>query len=498
MRIPLNRTSQEPIYLQIRDRISRLIKSGSLQPGEQLPSIRALAESVQVNKLTVIEAYGVLEADGLVFARQGAGYFVNNFASASNFANHGIATPERSSTLDPAQEVVIAKKWGESFLDQYMTSLQAQQEPDMIDFTSGFPRPSGLEDLAKIARRAMTQVGDVLFSYDFPQGQFTLRKQVAQMLAWKLGLEVSADDLIITNGSKQALSLALQYHLRAGDWAIVESPTYHGAIALLENLGVRIIGIPMCKDGMNLELLEKYLHSHRPKLIYTISTLHNPTGITTSQAHRRELLSLAEKYHCHILEDNAYEGLNFAPSPAPIKALDRSDLVTYVGTFSKTLMPGLRVGYMLATGKHYQALVEQKLLHDLHVSTVAQAIASEYLASGHYRRHLNHLRTINHQRHDAMLQAMECNFPDSVRWTVPQGGLFIWVQLPDRTPMAAIRQAAAEQKVLIGCGKPFFPDGQGYPALRLNFSQSLENIDRGIALLGDLLKQFLLRSERIT
>lgn len=483
MRIPLNRSAQEPIYLQIRDRIKHLITSGSLQSGEQLPSIRALAESVQVNKLTVIEAYSVLEADGLVEAKQGAGYFVTNFVTDNvNFS-------ERSSTLEPAQEVVIPSKWGESFIDQYMSSIQAQLDPDVIDFTSGFPRPSGLEDLARISRRAMTQVADVLFSYDAPQGQFTLRKQVAQMLAWKLGLEVSADNLIITNGSKQALSLAFQYYLQAGDWAIVESPTYHGAIAILEKMGIKVIGIPMQKDGMNLELLHQYLRSHQPKLIYTVSTLHNPTGITTSQAHRRELISLAEKYNCPILEDNAYEGLNFQPAPPPLKVLDSSDLVTYIGTFSKTLMPGLRVGYMVSSGKHYQSLVEIKLLHDLHVSTVTQAIASEYIASGHYRRHLNHLRSINHQRHDLMLQSMEQYFPSTVRWTVPNGGLFIWVQLPNSTPIQLVSQQAATQKVLIGSGKVFFPDGQGYPALRLNFSQSLENIERGICLLGDILKQ---------
>ena len=154
-------------------------------------------------------------------------------------------------------------------------------------------------------------------------------------------------------------------------------------------------------------------------------------------------------------------------------------------------MPGLRVGYMVSTGKHYQPLVEIKLLHDLHVSTVTQAIASEYIASGHYRRHLTHLRAINHQRHDRMLQAMERYFPTSVRWTVPQGGLFIWVQLPNHTPMQAVGQQASAQQVLVGRGKPFFPDGQGYPAFRLNFSQSLEDIDRGIAILGDILKRNL-------
>jgi len=188
---------------------------------------------------------------------------------------------------------------------------------------------------------------------------------------------------------------------------VVETPTYHGALAILENLRAKVIGIPMMVEGMNLELLEQYLCSHRPKLIYTISTLHNPTGITTSQSHRQRLLALAEQYECPLLEDNAYEGLQFEALPPPIKSLDRHDWVIYISTFSKTLMPGLRVGYMVVTGKHYRPILEQKLLHDLHVSTVSQAIVSEVLASGHYRRHLNRLRTNNLQSRNAMLQALE-------------------------------------------------------------------------------------------
>lgn len=481
MKIPLERQSPQPIYLQIRDRISRLIKSGRLQSGERLPSIRSLAESVQVNKLTVIEAYSVLEADGLIHARQGAGYFVNSAA---------IGSLKLKSTFAPTQDVIITEQERSSFFEQYTASLQAQKQGEILDFSSGFPSSSGLKHLQRIARRAVVRAADTLFQYDFPQGQLTLQKQIVQMLVQQ-GLEVSPEELIITNGSEQALSLAIRYYVQPGDWVIVETPTYHGALGILEDLGAKVIGIPMTVAGMNLELLEQYLCSHRPKLIYTISTLHNPTGLTTSQTHRQQLLALAEQYECPILEDNAYEGLNFEPVPAPIKALDRHDWVTYISTFSKTLMPGLRVGYMVVTGKHYRCIVKQKLLHDLHVSTVSQAIVSEYLASGHYRRHLSRLRANNLQSRNAMLQALERYFPQEVGWTVPKGGLFLWVHFPSSIPIQAIRNQAAAQKVLVACGSAFFPSQKGYPAMRLNFSHLPEDIDRGIAVLGTVIKGYL-------
>ena len=484
MKIPLNRHSPKPIYLQIRDRISLLIKSGLLQPGTKLPSVRTLAENARVNKLTVLEAYSVLEAEGLIYVRQRSGYFVSN----------GVTTSTKfQSTFAPVQDVIIQEQGSGSFFEQYTASLQVQMRGGVIDFSSGFPRIPGLEDIRRLARRAMTQAAEQLFQYDFPQGQLTLRHQVAQMLVQQ-GLEVSPDNLIMTNGSEQGLSLVMRHYVQPGDWVIVEAPTYHGALAILENLGARVIGIPMTAEGMNLELLEQYLHNCRPKLIYTVSTLHNPTGLTTSQNHRQQLLSLAQQYECPILEDNAYEGLNFEPVPAPIKALDRKDLVTYIGTFSKTLMPGLRVGYVVITGKNYHSILKQKLLNDLHVPTVSQAIVSEYLSSGYYRRHISRLRTQNLQSRNAMLEALERYFPRQATWTVPKGGLFLWVQLPEGLPMQQIYQDALLRKVLIGYGAAFFPGQKGYPALRLNFSHKPEDIDRGISELGKLLHQFCTQS----
>ena len=481
VRIPIDRQAEKAIYLQIRDRFNRLIKSGTLKTGDRLPSIRSLAKNIQVNKLTVIEAYSILEADGLIQARPGSGYFVNNISS--------IPTQTRSN-FSPIQEVIIPEKKSVSFFDIYQLSVRVKNQPGAIDFSSGFPISSGLKDLQRHARRAMKQVTETLFNYDFPQGQEVLRQQIAQMLI-QLGLEASADNLIITNGSKQGLSLVMNHYLQPEDWIVTESPTYYGTLDIIENIGARIIGIPMQGSGMNLELLEQYLKSHRPKLIYTVSTLQNPTGITTTLQHRQKLLALAEQYGCSILEDNAYEGLNFEPVPPPIKSLDRSDSVIYTGTFSKTLMPGLRVGYLLATGKHYRPLLEQKLFHDLHVSTVSQAIVSEYLASGQYRHHLNHLRANNLSSRNAMLQALERYFPDEATWTIPNGGLFLWVQLPPEISLVSLARQAWSEKVFVYPGMPFFPGQQGYNALRLNFSHPPETIDRGIAILGKLLKQQL-------
>ncbi|MEN9568105.1 MAG: hypothetical protein RLZZ69_3301 [Cyanobacteriota bacterium] len=482
MKIPIDRQAAKPIYLQIRDRLNRLIKLGTFKAGDRLPSIRTLAKTIQVNKLTVIEAYSILEADGLIHARPGAGYFINSLATISQ---------QTKSNFAPIQKVVIPENKSASFMEIYQLSVQVKSKPGAIDFSSGFPISSGLKDLQRHARRAMKQVTETLFNYDFPQGQETLRQQIAKMLI-QLGLEISAQDLIITNGSKQGLSLVMNHYLQPGDWIVTESPTYYGTLDIIENIGAKIIGIPMQSSGINLELLEQYLQSHRPKLIYTVSTFQNPTGITTTLQHRQQLLALAEQYGCLILEDNAYEGLNFAPVPPPIKSLDCSDTVIYTGTFSKTLMPGLRVGYLLATGKHYRPLLQQKLFHDLHVSTVSQAIVSEYLASGQHRHHLNHLRASNLSSRNAMLQALANYFPDEATWTIPNGGLFLWVQLPPEISLVSLAHQAWSENVFIYPGMPFFPGQKGYNALRLNFSHPPETIDRGIAVLGKLLKQHLI------
>ncbi|MEO0827474.1 MAG: PLP-dependent aminotransferase family protein [Cyanobacteria bacterium J06635_15] len=479
MKIPLDRQSPEPVYLQIRDRIRGLIQSGGLKAGDRLPSIRKMAQTVQVNKLTVIEAYSVLEADGLIHARQGSGYFINQ---------QPLKRPKVESNFAPAQTVIIPEDGVRSFLDVSNAILRSQRDPDFINLGSGFPQATGMDDLQRIARRAVKNISSRLFDHTYPQGEPHFREQITQLLV-QLGLGTSPENIIVTNGSMQALALLVQHFIEPGDWVVVSAPTFHGFLSLLDQAHARVIGIPMTRGGINLELLEDYLHSHRPKLIYTISTMHNPTGITTDLSHRRQLLNLAEQYDCLIIEDNAYERLTFDPSPPPIKALDNSDRVIYVNTFSKTLMPAIRVGYMVVTGDAYQLLLERKLLHDFHVSVVSQAIVSEYLATGHYRRRLNQLKETNQQNQAVMLQALEDHFPAGASWTIPNGGFFLWVHLPEHLSLNAIAHAAAKKKLYVGPGSMFFPDQQGYPALRLSFAHSIEDIQVGIALLGDIIRQ---------
>ena len=192
-----------------------------------------------------------------------------------------------------------------------------------------------------------------------------------------------------------------------------------------------------------------------------------------------------------MIEDNAYEPLSFEITPPPIKALDTTDRVIYVGTFSKTLMPGLSVGYMAVTGKEHSALTNRKMIHDFRTSMASQAIVKEYLSSGHYRRRLNQMRTLHRDRRDCMVQALVRHFPLSATWTVPEGGTFLWIQLPDAIALQPLCHAAAKRKVLVGSGAAFFPKNQGYPALRLNFSLPPEETERGIQVLGEILQDML-------
>lgn len=506
MKIPLDRQASQPIYLQIRDRIQHLIRTGHLPPNSQLPSIRSLASTIKVNKLTVIEAYSVLEADGLVHAKQGAGYFINSAEAVTSdnradvvlldksgerksAAQKSDISPYNRERFNPKQQVILPKEGTNSFTEIYYAAIQAHNQEDTVDFSLGFPQPTGTEDLQRIARRAMKEA-HVFFDQGDPKGEIALRRQIAQLLMQQ-GLDVLPESLIVTSGSMQALALLADHFLEKGDRVIIEAPTYHGFISVLQQRGAQIIGIPMTSAGMNLELLSQYLESHQPKLIYTISTLHNPTGITTESAHRRQLLSLAQAHNCLIIEDNAYEPLSFEPTPPPIKAFDTSDQVIYVGTFSKTLMPGLRVGYMSVTGAQNSEITKRKLLHDFHLSNASQAIVKEYLASGHYRRRLKKIRRLHCDCLDHMLRLLTQYLPPQVTWTVPKGGTFLWLHLPDSISLSELNRRAAAQKVLLCAGSAFFPVQSSYPALRLNFSLPKEATERGIRVLGEIVDELM-------
>jgi GntR family transcriptional regulator/MocR family aminotransferase len=289
-----------------------------------------------------------------------------------------------------------------------------------------------------------------------------------------------------------------QLLLKPGDVILVESPTYSGALELFRALAFEVVGVPVDGQGMQVEALEKLLQQHHPKLIYTIPNFHNPTGTCLSGPRRRELIILADRYNIPILEDDFVGDLRYEGRTQPaLKALDPGGRVIYVSTFSKMLMPGLRVGFLAAEGPVYDQLVNLKRVNDLATSTLIQRALEAYVTVGRYQAHLRRSCQIFHRRRDAMLSAIQRYLPAEVYLDPPQGGLFIWLQLPENLSADSLLSLAWEEGVDFAPGSEFFPDGvSGKNWLRLNFVvQAPDQINEGIKRLGRAI-QGLMRLDR--
>ncbi len=446
MRIPLDRQSAIPLYQQIETYLRQGILSGSLAVDTRLPASRQLAHDLGVNRITVENAYAELEIEGLIYSRMGSGTYVL-----------------------PINPLLTLPK------DRLGASWPLWQQNVEIQ-----------SDFRKVLQTVMRRDGIAALDYGEPNGHGPLRETITHILASQ-GLQTRSENVLITAGSQQALSLVSQLLLKPGDVILVESPTYSGALDLFRALNFEVVGIPMDSQGMQVEALEKLLQQHHPKLIYTIPNFHNPTGTCLSTQRRHQLIILADRYNIPILEDDfvgdlRYEGRN---QPA-LKALDPGGRVIYVSTFSKILMPGLRVGFLVAEGPVYDCLVNFKRVNDLATSTLVQRALEAYVTVGRYQSHLRRSCQIFRKRRDAMLSAIEHYLPAKVRLDPPQGGMFMWLQLPENLSSERLLLVAREEGVDFAPGNGFFPDGlEGRNWLRLNFvAQAPDQIEEGIKRLG--------------
>ena len=330
---------------------------------------------------------------------------------------------------------------------------------------------------------------------DFDGGYAPLRETITHMLASQ-GIQARPESVLITSGSQQALALVCQVLLRPGDTVLVEKPTYNFALELFRSLGLKIEGIPTDADGMRVDELEPLLQRHHPRLIYTIPNFQNPSGACLSGARRRQLLALADRYNVPILEDDFAGDLRYDGRAQPaVKALDPGGRVVYVGTFSKMLMPGLRVGFLVADGPVFDRLVSFKRVTDLTTSTLIQRTLDEYVTVGRYQTHLRRSCRSYRKRRDAMLAAIERYLPSDVHVDPPLGGLFIWLRLPEGIPSLELLPRAIERGVEFAPGTRFFPDpSEGERYLRLNFAtQTPEDIEEGIRRLGTAMKNMTVK-----
>jgi len=375
--------------------------------------------------------------------------------------------------------------------------LKFAQRPDIISLAGGWPDPAlfPVEDLDEICHYILAEKGREALQYGITEGYPPLRRFLAERMA-AYGLVTSEENIVITAGSQQALDLLGRIFLDPGDAILLEKPSYVGAIQAWRTYGVKFVTVPLDDEGMRVDLLEEALVENRPKFIYALPNFQNPAGVTLSLERRGRLVELADRYGVPIVEDDPYGELRYEgerlPPLAVLDAERGGGNVLYLGTFSKTLAPGLRLGWIVAPVEVVRQLVLAKQGSDLHTNSFGQVMAYEYCRRGLLQPHVEEIIATYRERRDAMLAALERHFPEGVRWTRPEGGLFLWVILPEGVDSVELLKEAVEEKVAFVPGTAFYADGTGHNTLRLTFATaSPELIEEGIKRLGRAIKKRL-------
>jgi DNA-binding transcriptional MocR family regulator len=486
MEFQLNRDHAKPLYLQLSDQLQERIRSGSLPAGVKLPPVRDLALNLGLTRLTVHNAYSELQAGGWVEAYVGRGTFVAQRTQPSLQSLHVPARSHADTSTPWISQGMLADM------------MRLSQDPNLISFAQAGPAAETfpVRDLGRAIQHALRDPASL--GYGPTQGELSLREAVA---TWLLDRNVvtSPDNVLITTGAQQGVALVLRAFVRQGDVVLVEEPTYLGFIEQATALGVRLIGVPMDEQGMRIDALRHVLREYKPRLLYTVPTYHNPTGICLAPERQTALLQLAREHNLTILEDDVYGPLSYdgAP-PMPLKSRDTAGRVIHLGSFSKILTPGLRLGYLVAQEEQLGPLLAAKRSADLHCSPLLQRALADYLGRGQLAGHLRSVRELYRERRDAMKKALQRSCPRDIEWTTPNGGLCFWLALPPGINGADVYSEAIERGVGVTLGSVFFPQPPRSAYIRLCFAaQTPAAIERGISILGDLLTDHLRRRDQL-
>ncbi len=365
--------------------------------------------------------------------------------------------------------------------------LKVAEQPDVLSFAGGLPAPElfPLEAIAQAHAKVLAREGAQALQYSTTEGFGPLREWVAARLR-RRGLRCTADEVLITNGAQQGIDLAGRIFVDPGDAVAVESPSYLAALQTFSGLEARFVALPSDDQGLDVDALEERLALEPVKLLYVVPEFHNPKGTTLSLARRHRLVELAAAYRVPIVEDDPYGELRFKGDfLPPLAALDEEGLVVHLGTFSKTLAPGLRLGWLVGPKPLVRAATIAKQASDLHTATLAQRAAAVLLETFDYEAHLGRIRKTYSSRCEAMQTALARHLPAGTTWTRPDGGLFVWAQLPLGLSSTVLFEDAVRAKVAFVPGRSFFPGGGRDDFLRLNYSNRPEAlIEEGMARLG--------------
>jgi DNA-binding transcriptional MocR family regulator len=475
-------------YQQVADRVVELIESGTLVAGQRIPSVREMARQMGTSVMTVLEGYGRLADRGLIESQPQSGYYVRPAA-----LRHGGATAR----LAPARPDSIRLASSEVWLTDLAWAFAAQLwRPDLVPLGSGVPNPTLLpaDALARHVSRAVRREAAAANSHTFGAGLPELRTQLALRML-DVGCTTSPDEVIVTVGATEALSIAVQAVARPGDAVAVESPGYLGFFALLDRLRINAVEVETDPtDGISLPVMERAFAQHRRLRAVVLCPTHsNPTGACMPLGHRTELVAMCRRAGAVIVEDDALGYLSFSGErPKALKALD-PDSVIYVGSLSKMLAPGYRIGWVCG-GHRRQEIMRHHLMAVLSVPAVCQMATAAYLAGGGVARHLRRLRQRCATNVALCHHAIAQEFPAGTRVTHPDGGFFLWVELPRGCDARLVAKAGVSRGLSVAPGRLFSSRGHYGRFLRLNASfASDERFAAALAALGGIVKQAIPR-----
>lgn len=468
------------LYEQVADKVEKLIRDGTLRPGERIPSVRRASEQHGVSVTTTVQAYMELENRGLIEARPKSGFFVRPLLQPRT------REPQPSRPASAVTAVSVGSLQSRLF--------EAASMPDVVPFGGAAPGPKLLpvSKLNRILASIARNQGDRAVSYDMPPGAEPLRREIAKRLL-NAGSNLSPDQIITTSGGTEALALCLRAVTRPGDIVAVESPTYFGVLHTIEELGLNAVEIPMHpRDGMDLDALERVVKNRSIAACVAVPNFSNPLGSLMPDENKQRLAEILSRAEVPLIEDDIFGELHFGPHrPHVVQSLDRKGLVMLCSSFSKTLAPGYRVGWV-APGRWLTKVKALKLTSTLATATLPELAIAEFLANGGYDYYLRSVRRIYEANIDRMRAAIEVAFPAGVKVTQPRGGFVLWIELPEGVDALKLDDLALAEKISIAPG-PMFSASRGFRNfIRISCGHPWSpQIENAVSALGRLIRKLM-------
>ncbi len=465
--IALDKTENSPLYQQLAEGISALITEGSLSANQKLPPIRKLAEQMGVNTVTIVTAYKYLEQKQLVYSRRGSGTFV------SPLPVEHISEPVANRNLHSFESGLLA----ENAINFTSTSLPHEMFP--------------VDAFKRAFDAVLEREKGGAFRYMDSMGYEPLRQQLCSYLK-EHGIQTSAESVQIISGAQQGIDIIAKAMLRYGDIVFVEKPTFYGAVGAFLSRGAKLIEIPLEQDGMDLAILEDYLKLYHPRFLYMMAYFQTPTGISYSMEKKRRLLELAEAYDTYIIEEDDFYDFHYGKEPlVPLKALDYKNRVIYIKSFSKILMPGLRMGLLVLPKKIQQVVMEAKYTTDISTSGFLQRAMAYYLEENGWEKHAAETRRYGSGKYRKMLSMIRRYLPQ-VSYIQPDGGVSLWLKLPEGISAEQFCNRMLEKNVMLIPGSQYDIHGTEDTHIRLSFANlSDDKIEVGLKRMGDTLREML-------